>query len=472
MANVGNPIRSGGGSHPASGGAVEAMERIVFEYRERTRTSRELYERGRLVLAGGTTGNLRHFEPYPIYFRTGQGSSMIDVDGNRYVDCFLCNGPLLLGHRHPDVEAEIARRSAAGSLVVNPPLAIDTALEMQSAVPCAERVRFLNSGTEAVLSAVRLARAHTGRSRVIKFLGHYHGQDDQFLTGLDVNGVPLGAGIPASALQATVLLPYGNVAALETALAARDVAAVILDPAMHSGGLWGSSREVLQAARELTRSSDTLLIFDEVITGFRLRLGGAQEYYGVTPDLATYAKALGAGEKLAALAGRADVFAALDPARPAGVRPVFQSGTGNDGTAGLAAGLAALRTYRRLANEGAYDALAVRSRGLADGLRSAFAQHGVAGHVNQLGPMLQLFFADEVPTFETLHRASSEPLALFYLALINEGVLLSLPTSNHIYLSFAHTDPDFDQILAAVHRVLGRYDFQSLIGSRVRIPSA
>jgi glutamate-1-semialdehyde 2,1-aminomutase len=443
---------------------VEAPSReIMAAYRERAPRSAAEFSRASKALAGGTTGNLRYFQPYPLYFRSATGARMTDVDGHTYIDCFLCNGPLLLGHRDATIMAALAEHAELGSLVVNPPLAADLAYAIREALPFAERIRFLNSGTEAVLTAVRLARAFTGREKIVKFLGHYHGQDDQFLVGLAQSGEPFGAGIPKNAYAASVLLRYGDLDALERVLAVGDIAAVLLDPAMHSGGLWGSSSEYLAAARTLTRTHGSVLIFDEVITGFRLGLGGAQTYYGVTPDIATYAKALAAGEKLAAVAGREEILRGLDPNRPHDVGAVFQSGTGNDGTTGLAAGFAAVARYRQHACDGGYDALFARSNALAAGLRSAFTRHGVPAHVNQLGPMLQLFLADVRATFESCANIPVQPGMLFYLALINEGILLSLPTSNHIYLSFAHTDADIAQILAKVETVLDRYDFGALV---------
>lgn len=448
----------------ATGEAEQIRSAILGDYRARTSRSAFCYQRASRVLAGGTTGNLRHFHPYPLYFTAGQGSVVEDVDGNHYLDCFLGNGPLLLGHRHPAIVESTHRYDATGSLVVNPPLAIELAEALQQLVPCAERVRFLNSGTEAVLTAVRLARGYTRRSKVVKFLGHYHGQDDQFLAGLDATGAPFGSGIPAAALQSTVLCRYGELAALERLLEQdRDIAAVILDPAMHSGGLWGSSTEYLHGVRALTRQYGVVLIFDEVITGFRLGLHGAQGLHGVVPDLATFGKALGAGEKLAAVTGFDAILRSVDPDRPPGTPVVFQSGTGNDGTFALAAGLAALRTYESLDADGQYGALNRLAERLAAGLREAFRAHAVPAHVNQLGSMLQLFFSDASPSFERFSGLSPAPAALFYLALINEGFLLSLPTSNHIYLSFAHTEADIDRALNASRRVLARYDFSAVV---------
>jgi glutamate-1-semialdehyde 2,1-aminomutase len=446
--------------------AMGAQEDILRAYRSRSPRSAAMHERARRSLAGGTTGNLRFFTPYPLYFATGHGSRMVDLDGNEYVDCFLCNGPLLLGHRHPRIEEAIRQHAGIGSLVVNPELAIAAAEAVQAVVPCAERVRFLNSGTEAVMAAVRLARAYTGRSTVIKFLGHYHGQDDQFLVGLEPRPVPFGAGVPASTFAGTKLLSYGDAQALEQLLARdHDVAAVLLDPAMHSGGLWGSTAEFLQQVREITARHGVVLIFDEVITGFRLAAGGAQGYHGVTPDLATLAKALAAGEKLAAIAGREEFMRSLDPHRPAGIPAVFQSGTGNDGTAALAAGAAAVTHYRELEQQGDYLRLHALAQRLATGLTSVFTVRGVPFHANQHGPMLQLFFSRTAPSFEAFAALPSGPMQSFYLALINEGALLSLPTSNHIYLSFAHTEADIDFIVDKAAAVLDRHDFRAIVAA-------
>lgn len=453
-------------SNVARHGAPEDLTRetILAEYRRKTPRSAALYARARASLAGGTTGNLRHFSPYPVYFAGGEASTIVDVDGNRYIDCFLCNGPLLLGHRPPVIVEAIRDAAPVGSLIVNPQLAVEAAEQLQQTVLSAERVRFLNSGTEAVMSAVRVARAYTRRPNIIKFHGHYHGQDDQFLVGLGPSNEPFGAGVAPASQANTLLLSYSDFSALEAMLETRsDIAAVVLDPAMHSGGLWGSATTYLKAVRELTLKHGVLLVFDEVITGFRLASGGAQALHGVTPDLTTFAKALAAGEKLAAVAGRESVMRCLDPERPGCTPAVFQSGTGNDGSSALAAACAALRTYRELDENGGYTRLASQSARLAEGIRSAFRLHGVPCHVNQIGPMLQLFLTDAPATFARYAQVPTGALALFYLALINEGVLLSLPTSNHIYLSFAHTDADFENIVTATNTVLSKYDIGCLV---------
>lgn len=446
--------------------AAAAQQAIQRAYRARTPASAAMFERACRSLLGGTTGNLRYFPPYPLYFATGTGSRMTDIDSHEYIDCFLCNGPLLLGHRHPVIMAAVERSSGVGSLVVNPELAVEAAEQVQSVVPSAERVRFLNSGTEAVMAAVRMARAHTGRAKIVKFFGHYHGQDDQFLVGLEPMASPFGAGVPDASFANTLLLPHGDAVALERTLQSNgDIAAVLLDPAMHSGGLWGSTTQYLQQVRELTTKHGVVLIFDEVITGFRLAAGGAQALHGVTPDMTTLAKALGAGEKLAAVVGREACMRNLDPHRPAGTPAVFQSGTGNDGTAGLAAAAAAVATYADLERGGEYSRLNGLAARLAAGLTAAFAAHGVPFHANQHGPMLQLFLSADRPSFEAYAGLPSGPIQSFYLALINEGVLLSLPTSNHIYLSFVHTEADIDRVIEKTSVVLNTYDFRAIVAA-------
>ena len=445
----------------ASHQRLDAIRQDIFSaYRKLTPASAACYQRARQALAGGVTGNLRFFPPYPFYQTGGRGARVTDVDGNEYIDCFLCNGPLLAGHNHPAVLAALEQQRETGLLVVNPPVIATAAELLQEIAPGVERVRFLNSGTEAVMMATRYARAFTGKDKIVKFYGHYHGQGDQFLAGLGATDEPFGAGIPAAALSNTLLLTYNDIDAFARLVEEHDdIAAVILDPAMHAGGLWGSSREYLRALRDITAQQGIVLIFDEVITGFRLALGGAQSCYGVTPDLITYGKALAAGEKLAAVAGREEIMRVVDPETPASAPAVFQSGTTNDGVAAIAAATGALQTYRQLDADNQYVRLFALAERLARGIRQAFRQRDIPCHVNQLGPMLQLFLSAETPTFANFISLDTEVLALFYLALINEGVILTLPTSGHIYLSFAHTAEDIEEIIQKVNLVLDKYDF-------------
>jgi len=441
--------------------ALQSLESAIHTaWRERTPQSAVWYERAQAALVGGVSGTVRFFPPYPAYFEGGRGAQVTDIDGHDYIDCFLCGACLLLGHRAPALMNAISEGAARGSLILNPRHSTETAEMLQALVPGAERVRFLNSGTEAVLTAVRYARAFTGRSKIIKFFGHYHGQDDQFLVGAGPTRRTHGHGVPEAAYAHTLTAPFNDIEALERIIGeGEDIAAVLLDPAMHTGGLWGTSRTYLQAVRDLTERKNIVLIFDEVITGFRLSPGGAQALHGVTPDLATFGKALGAGERLAAVAGRADIMSVVDPAGGDPGRRAFQSGTGNDTTRGLAAAAAALDVYRQNGEAGEYERLNAHGFNLAKGLTASFAKVGIPCHVNQLASMLQLFLTSQKPGFIAYSALDQTLLDLYYLALLTRGVMLSLPTSNHVYLSFAHTDADFAKVLAASDDVLSSYPF-------------
>lgn len=450
-----------------TGNALSRLEAEVHgAYRGRTPKSASLFQRARAVLPGGVSGNLRFFHPHPLYTTGGDGAFTTDVDGNRYLDCFLCNGPLLLGHRPPDVVEAIAATRAIGSLTLNPAPLVDCAAEVVAAVPSAERVRFLNSGSEALTAAVRVCRGFTGRRRIIKFFGHYHGQDDQLLVGAGPERSPFSSGIPEDSYANTLTLPFDDIEAVEAAIAGGDVAAVLVDCAMHAGGLWGASSAYLAALRDVTARTGVLLLFDEVITGFRLSVGGAQQHHGVTPDITTLAKALGAGERIAAIAGRADLFSVLDPLATDAPARVFQSGTGNDGLAGLAAATAAIRRYRALGAEGHYEALEQQAIRLARGLEAAFGAAGIPCHVNQRASMLQLFLSDAEPEFVRFSRLDQRVLDLFFLAMIAHGVILTLPTSNHVYLSFAHGAAEIDLAIETARDVLGRYPFAAAFAAQ------
>lgn len=439
----------------------DALHDEVFrDYLKRTPRSRELYQRATATLAGGVSGNLRHFSPYPLYITSAEGSRTTDMDGNEYIDCFGANGPLLLGHNHPLLAEARNQVMRLGALPLNPEVMVECAELVQEIVPCAERIRFLNTGTEAVMTAVRIARAFTGKSGIVKFHGHYHGQDDQFLIGIDNSDAVFSAGVPSQAPESMRLCRYLDLEALEALLVSdNDIAAVILDPAMHAGGLWGSDASSLSALRELTQQHDVLLIFDEVISGFRLAPGGAQQHFGVAPDLVTMAKALAAGEKLSLVAGKEEVMAVVDPTAPASTPRVFQSGTVNDGPVPLASALAALREYRRLYAAGEYKRLENKVSSVAESLEKGFRKVGIPCQVNQLASMLQIHLGRNELTFETAVGDQTALLELFYLALLNQGVMLSLPTSNHIYFSFAHSKEDFKIINSKIEFVFEHYNF-------------
>ena len=447
---------------PAQDRLATLQQTIHDAYRKRSPKSASWYERASKSLVGGVSGTVRFFQPYPSYFEGGEGAHVTDIDGNEYIDCFLCGACLLLGHRAPPLMAAIEEAASMGSLILNPRHATKTAELLQQIVPGAERVRFLNSGTEAVMTALRFARAFTGKAKIIKFLGIYHGMEDQMLVGLDGRAIRLGAGIPPSAVADIVMLPFGDVDALHDALAQGDVAAVLMDPSMHHGGLWTGENDFHRAVRDMTRKVGSLLIFDEVISGFRIAAGGAQQYFDVDADLAIFGKAFSGGEKLGAVAGRADVMAVADPSGRSVGPFAFQSGTGNDATAAQLCAQAAMGEYQRLGQSGGYDKIARLAKRLGEGLKAAFADHGIDCHFNTLGPIVRIFFIDGEASYAICSRTNRRQIDLFHLALMTEGIL-TIPGSNDFFLSFAHTETDIDAVVAAAVRVLSTYDFASII---------
>jgi len=448
---------------------AELRENIFEAYMEKSSKSKQIYDKSCDIFAGGVSGNAKFFQPYPIYMAYGEGSKTYDVDGNEYIDCFLCSGPLILGHNHPELAEGIKRELDKGLLMYNPALAVECAALVKELIPCAERVRFANSGTEATMFAARFARAYTGKNKIIKFYGHYHGQDDQFLIATaNDKDEPMSLGVPKDSLSNTVVLKYKDISVVRQKLDEdKDIAAVILDPQMNMGGIWPPTKEYLQELRQLTRERGVILIFDEVITGFRLAPGGAQEYFGVTPDLTSLSKAIAGGEKLAAVAGKADIMSVAIPKGlsyfGAKEKTVFQSGTYNDCTVAIAAGIASMKLYKQMKEKGEYERFHHKGERLQLAIEAAFKERGMRCHVNRLGPSLKIFLTDLEPSFEAYCKLDKTNLFLFLLSLVNEGVILSWPSSGSVFLSFAHTDEDIQTIIKAVNTSLDKYNWKEVL---------
>ena len=438
------------------------VEEIHSAYRAATPRSAAWHDRASRVLTGGVSGTVRFWKPYPLSIQSGEGAWVTDLDGRQYIDHFLCGACLLPGHRNPAIMEAISKSHEHGSLLLNDPLSCELAERVQEMVPCAERIRLLNSGTEAVMSALRFARAFTGRSVIVKFNGTYHGQGDDMLYGLDGRERRLGSGITEAAVSQTRLVQFGHQDALEDALSHGDVAAILVDPSMHHCGLWAGTAEYYASLRDLAHAAGALLVFDEVISGFRLEAGGAQTRWNISPDIAVFAKAFGGGEKIGAVVGRADVMAVADPSRTSPGPFAFQSGTGNDVRNSVAAAIAALDFYRAEDEAGGYSRLERLANKLGDGLKTAFANHGISCHYNILGPMVRLFLTDGPKTLDHCLGIDPRALNLFHLALVTEGVL-TLPGSNDFFLSFAHGEDEIEHVLAAAERVLQRFDFRAAI---------
>lgn len=434
------------------------LAEAIADYRAATPGSAALFEKAALRLPGGVTSNVKFFAPYPVYMARAEGARLWDVDGSEYLDYCLAFGPLITGHGHPRVlESVRAEVSRAGTFMFGAPTDLELRLAERLArlLPSAEMVRFTSSGTEATLHALRLARGATGRSRVVKFEGHYHGVHDHVLWNLDQPLPPKAAsdGIPDVAAAQTVVLPWNDVAALEVGLeAAADLAAVIVEPVAR--GVLHPDPAFLRALREQTTRRGIVLIFDEIVVWPRVGLAGAQGLYGVTPDLTTLGKALGGGLPLGALVGRRDLMSLTVPR--AGRAPdtatpyVFHGGTYNGTPIALAAGLATLNI---LEEPGVLDGLDARAAQLRDGLAAIASRHGAPLQVLGRGSVVDFYFADGAVRTSRDVWASDLPRrrALDY-RLLAAGVY-NAPVHRY-HLSLAHSEADVAITLDRIERAL------------------
>ena len=432
----------------------------------RTARSRLLFESAREVLPGGVNSTARTtyagWEPYPLFAAGGEGPYLIDVDGNRYIDYLLALGPLILGHRPAAVSARVADAvERLGTMFALPyELEEHVGRRFLAAVPTADAVRFTNSGSEAVGSAVRLARAVTGRPRLLRFEGHYHGwQDTVYWSNkprADLAGpagaphaVPAGPGVPEGLAASLIICPWNDPDAVERAFAVHggEIAAVLTEPVMCNTGCILPRPGYLEFLRAITRRHGALLIFDEVITGFRLSLGGAQGYYGVQPDLSTFAKALGGGFPVAALAGTWPVMAAIAEGR------YSHSGTYNANVMAMAAVDAALDT---LAAPGTYERLHAMGERLMAGLRQRFELAGIPVQVQGLGPVFQVWFADRpIRSWrEADAHARTGSFRVFWEEMVLRDVLFHPNQFENLFISTAHHEEHIDATLAALDEAL------------------
>jgi len=385
----------------------------------------------------------------PHFLVRGSGARVVDADGNRFIDCVGSWGPLILGHAPRRVVQAITRAAARGSTFGAPtPAETDLAALIRSAVPSMERLRLTSSGTEAVMSAVRVARGATRRDLVLKFDGGYHGHADGFLSkggsGLATLGIPASAGVPAAVAALTLTARYNDLAdvAAHFRRHGRRIAAVVVEPVAGNMGVVLPRPEFLPGLRRLCDRHGAMLVFDEVITGFRVGWGGAQELYGVRPDLTTLGKIVGGGLPLAAYGGRADLMALVAPDGP-----VYQAGTLSGNPCAVAAGLAALTELKRLRP---WNELARRMRSLGEGLQDAADAARVPLRVNAVGSMATAFFTDrEVVDWESAASANTRRYARFFHGMRTRGVLLAPSQFEAAFVSTAHTPAVIRQILRA-----------------------
>jgi glutamate-1-semialdehyde 2,1-aminomutase len=425
--------------------------------------STEIFERGKRTLVGGVDSPVRAFRAVggsPLVIDHAAGTRLYDVDGREYLDYVCSWGALILGHAHPDVVAAVSDQAARGtSYGMTSPLEIELGEKITHAIPFVEMVRFVSSGTEAAMSAVRLARAFTERDLVIKFEGCYHGHSDGFLSeagsGLATLGIAACPGVPDAFARLTLNTPYNDLAGVEALFRRhpQKIAAIIVEPVAANMGVVAPAPGFLEGLREITRREGALLIFDEVITGFRMAYGGAQQVYKIDPDLTVMGKIIGGGLPVAAYGGKRRIMERVAP-----LGPVYQAGTLSGNPLAMRAGLA---TLPKLEAFGFYEAVNSKTQRLAEGLRTALKESGVEGAVNVAGSLLTIFFArGPIRNYSDTKKSDTAQFAKFFQAMLVRGIFLPPSQYEALFVSAAHTDTDIDQTIGAA-----RDSFQALKAS-------
>ncbi len=416
--------------------------------------SKALFEEAKKYIPGGVNSPVRAFKSVgdvPRFIAKAKGSHIWDVDGNEYIDYVCSWGPMILGHAHPSVVEGIKEQAEKGTSYGAPTeLEVELAKMIVDLVPSVEKVRMVNSGTEATMSAIRLARGYTGRNKVIKFEGGYHGHVDALLvkagSGLTTFGVPTSPGIPEDFAKHTITVPFNDIDALKKVVdeVGDDVAAVIMEPVMANAGLIIPEPGFLEKVRELTAEKGIVLIFDEVITGFRLSLGGAQEYFGITPDLSCFGKIIGGGLPVGAFGGKAEI---MDYLAPEG--PVYQAGTLSGNPLAMVAGI---RTLRELQKPGVYDELRKKTEKLSEGLKEAARSAGIYDKLcfKQIESISIVYFTPvDVKNYKDALTSNTEAYARFFRKMLEQGVYLAPSQFEVAFMSTAHTDEDIDKTVKA-----------------------
>ncbi|SMP61498.1 glutamate-1-semialdehyde 2,1-aminomutase [Anoxynatronum buryatiense] len=423
--------------------------------------SQQLFQEAKTLMPGGVNSPVRAFSAVgtdPVFIREGNGPLITDVDNNTYLDYVLSWGPMILGHADPDVVAALQNVIGKGTSFGAPTEAENQlASLMIEAVPSLEKVRMVNSGTEAVMSALRLARGYTNRSKIVKFNGNYHGHSDALLvkagSGLLTHGIPGSPGVPEGVVQYTLTARFNDEAMIRDIFETHgnDIAAVIVEPVAGNMGVVPMTQSFAHLLRSLTSQAGSLLVFDEVMTGFRLAFQGAQSLYGITPDLSCYSKIIGGGLPVGAFGGRKDI---MDHMAPEG--PVYQAGTLSGNPLAMTAGHATLKKLQE--HPGYYDQLNRQGSRLAQGLRDLIKKHRTPAQVNQKGSMLCLFFTEftesEVTDFESAAACDTQRFARFFRGMLSRGIYLPASQFEAWFLSVLHTDSQIHQTLEAVDATL------------------
>jgi glutamate-1-semialdehyde 2,1-aminomutase len=416
--------------------------------------SEKLFATAQNLIPGGVNSPVRAFRGVggtPRFIRSARGATITDVDGNTYIDYVGSWGPMILGHADEELVAAVQEVAAGGTSFGAPTeLEVELAQEVIDAVPSIEMVRMVSSGTEATMSAIRLARGVTGRTKLVKFEGCYHGHADSLLvkagSGVATLGLPDSPGVPAPLAENTLTLPFNDVPALEKVFAEHaDISAVIIEPVVGNMGCVPPRDGYLEAVRKLTRDHGALLIFDEVMTGFRLARGGAQERYDITPDITTLGKIIGGGLPVGAYGGSREIMNNIAPAGP-----IYQAGTLSGNPLSMTAGLV---TLRRLRDKSVYDRLEAASKRLCDGL----GDMGVRTVINRVGSMWTSFFTSEpVVDWDSANKSDRQRYGKFFHAMLDEGVYLAPSQFEAGFVSLAHTDAVIDKTIEAAKKAIHR----------------
>jgi glutamate-1-semialdehyde 2,1-aminomutase len=421
------------------------------------RRSKRLFKKAQELIPGGVNSPVRAFKSVggsPIFIQRAKGSKIYDVDGNTYIDYVLSWGPMILGHAHPRVINAIKDAADWGTSFGAPTVKeIELAQRVMKAYPSMDKVRMVNSGTEATMSAIRVARGFTGRDKIIKFDGCYHGHADGLLvkagSGAATLGVPDSPGVPASYAQNTITLPYNDLDALTKIIDKewKKIACVIIEPVAGNMGCIVPKLKYLKGLRALTKKYGIVLIFDEVMTGFRVAFGGAQERFKIKPDLTCLGKVIGGGLPVGAYGGNIDIMNCVSPEGP-----VYQAGTLSGNPLAMAAGI---ETIKILSRKNTYVKLEQRSAELEEALRDATKRAGVKTKFYRAGTMFCTYFTDkEVVDFDTAKRADTQMFAKFFMAMLKRGINIAPSQFESGFMSLAHTSSDIDKTASAVYASL------------------
>ena len=419
------------------------------------------FNEAKTLMPGGVNSPVRSYRNVdcnPPFIARGEGAHIFDIDGNEYIDYVLSWGPLVAGHAHPAVVAALAEAAARGTSYGAPTtLESDLVRLVQKAYPSMQLVRMVNSGTEATMSALRLARGFTGRSKIVKFVGCYHGHSDSLLvdagSGLATFGVPSSPGVTEGVAKDTITVPFNDSDAITRVMTeyGNDIACIIVEPVAGNMGCILPENGYLDTLRALTEKHGALLIFDEVMCGFRASLGGAQAAYGITPDLTCLGKIIGGGLPCAAYGGRRDIMEQIAPAGP-----VYQAGTLSGNPLAMTAGIETLKLILKEPEPGEADAsraLTLKTKNLVLGLESAAREAGVKIQAHQAGSMFSIFFNDgKVKDYASSAASDQEAFKVWFRAMLEQGVYLAPSQFETLFLSLAHTDEDIDRTIAAAEK--------------------